>query len=88
VLPTKGGTRYGTHIDLQETMALASLMTFKLAIAGVPWGGAKGGAKIDPRKCSKGELERLTRKYTLELIKKNFVGPQIDSLGPDMGTDE
>ncbi len=69
-------------------MALASLMTFKLAIAGVPWGGAKGGAKIDPRQCSKGELERLTRKYTLELIKKNFVGPQIDSLGPDMGTDE
>ena len=69
-------------------MALASLMTFKLAIAGVPWGGGKGGAQIDPRKCSRGELERLTRKYTLELIKKNFVGPQIDSLGPDMGTDE
>jgi len=52
VLPCKGGTRYGTHIDLQETMALASLMTFKLAIAGVPWGGGKGGAKIDPRKYS------------------------------------
>ena len=63
-------------------------MTFKLAIADVPFGGAKGGVKINPRNYSKTELERVTRKYTMELIKKNFIGAQVDCLGPDMGTDE
>ena len=63
-------------------------MTFKLAIAEIPFGGAKGGVKIDPRKYSQHELERVTRKYTLELIKKNFIGAQVDCLGPDMGTNE
>jgi glutamate dehydrogenase (NAD(P)+) len=87
-LPTKGGTRYSEHIDLQEVEALASLMTFKLAIADVPFGGAKGGVKVDPRKLSKGELERVTRRYTMELIKKGFIGAAVDCLGPDMGTDE
>jgi glutamate dehydrogenase (NAD(P)+) len=87
-LPVKGGTRYSAHIDLQEVEALASLMTFKLAIADVPFGGAKGGVKIDPRKYSAAETERVTRKYTMELIKKNFIGAQVDCLGPDMGTNE
>lgn len=87
-LPVKGGTRYAEGIDLQEVEALASLMTFKLAIADVPFGGAKGGVKIDPKKYSQGEVERVTRKYTMELIKKGFIGAQVDCLGPDMGTNE
>jgi glutamate dehydrogenase (NAD(P)+) len=69
-------------------VALASLMTFKLATADIPFGGAKGGVAIDPKLYSKAELERITRRYTMELIKKNFIGPQIDCLGPDMGTNE
>jgi glutamate dehydrogenase (NAD(P)+) len=87
-LPVKGGTRYSDHINLQEVEALASLMTFKLAIADVPFGGAKGGVKINPRNYSQGEIERVTRKYTMELIKKGFIGAAVDCLGPDMGTNE
>ena len=63
-------------------------MTFKLAIADVPFGGGKGGIKINPRLLSKAELERVTRKYTMELIKKGFIGAAVDCLGPDMGTNE
>lgn len=88
VLPAKGGTRYDEKIDLQEVEALACLMTFKLAIADVPFGGAKGGVRINPRKLSRAELERVTRLYTMALIKKGFIGPAVDCLGPDMGTNE
>lgn len=88
VLPTKGGTRYADDIDLQEVEALAALMTFKLAIADVPFGGAKGGVKVNPKDLSKNELERVTRRYTMELIKKGFIGASVDCLGPDMGTNE
>lgn len=87
-MPVKGGTRYAPDISLQETVALATLMTFKLTIASIPFGGAKGGIRFDPSKYSASEIERITRKYTLELAKKNFIGPSIDSLGPDMGTNE
>lgn len=74
-MPVKGGTRYSANMTLQETVALASLMTFKLTVAGIPFGGAKGGIRFDPTKYSNAELERITRKYTMELAKKGFIGP-------------
>lgn len=84
--PTKGGLRYHPDVTLGEVAALAMWMSWKCALTGLPYGGAKGGITCDPRKLSANELERLTRRYTQEMIP--FIGPQIDVMAPDVGTNE
>ena len=84
--PTKGGIRFAPDVNLGEVAALAMLMTWKCAIVGLPFGGAKGGVRVDPLALSRAEKQRVTRRYTTEII--NFIGPNKDIPAPDMGTDE
>lgn len=84
--PTKGGIRFAPDVDLGEVTALAMWMTWKCSIVGVPFGGAKGGVRINPMELSRAELQRVTRRFTMEII--NVIGPEQDIPAPDLGTNE
>jgi len=84
--PCKGGLRYSPHVTLDEIRGLAAEMTWKCAVVNIPFGGAKGGVVCDPSKLSPGELERITRRYTAEIL--DYIGPERDVPAPDMNTNE
>ena len=87
-LPVKGGLRFSTNVNQEEVEALASLMTFKCAVVDVPFGGAKGGLLIDPKKYDEESLERITKKFARELIRRGYLSPARDVPAPDMGTSQ
>jgi glutamate dehydrogenase (NAD(P)+) len=88
ILPTKGGLRYSETVDQDDTEALASLMTYKCAIVNIPFGGAKGGLKINPKKYTMPQLREITKAFASKLINKGFISPALNVPAPDVGTSE